>query len=111
VTPQELQQLKKYSATLHDQPAAIKALNFQDGVCALAPPCSPGIIWVYSTVEGRRLLRHVARQCRKSGIAAQVYLATQRLAPVPRLSYRLYAVEVSPDKAADLWEAARMAKK
>ena len=64
---------------------------------------------MYSTGEGRRFLRHVARQCRKEGVVTQVYLATQRPVPVPRLSYRLYAVEVSPDNAAALWAAATAA--
>lgn len=109
VTEQELQRLKEYSFTLHEQPDAVRALNSQAGICALAPPCHPGVLWVYSTGEGRRFLRHVARQCRKEGIVAQVYLATQRPIPVPRLSYRLYAVEVPPNNAAALWAAAKAA--
>jgi hypothetical protein len=109
VTEQELQRLKEYSHTLYEQPETIQILNFQTGICAMAPPCCPGVLWVYSTTEGRRFLRHVARQCRKEGIITQVYLATQRPTPVPRLSYRLYAAEVPAGNAAALWAAAKAA--
>lgn len=103
VTADELKYIKEYAAGLYDQPGDVRILSARKGLCVMAPPCSPSILWVYSTLEGRRLLRHVARHCRKKGAPAKVYLTTQRPSPVPRLSYRLYAVEVPREKAADLW--------
>lgn len=104
VTRDELASLKAYTQSLPSQPDVLHALNTYPGVCASSLPCRQHVMWVYSTVEGRRIIRHIARQCRKEGITALVYLATQRPEPVPRFAYRTYTVEVPKDEASRLWQ-------
>jgi len=71
------------------EPALVQEVNaVVPGLCVAAPPCRPGVLWVYSTPDGRRLLRHLAR---KAKAPVRVTVASSDTAYVPRRRYRMYA--------------------
>lgn len=65
--PEEVAEVKGHIALLDATPDAIREINGEAGLCVVVPPCQPGVLWVYSTPEGRRLLRHLARAGQKKG--------------------------------------------
>lgn len=69
-------------------------------LCVAVPMCTPNTLWVYSTGEGRRLLRHLARRFR----AMRITVASSDAAVFPRHRYRMYAATGQP--AATLLAAA-----
>jgi hypothetical protein len=104
--PEELTELKNeiyhcaeagYGAAA-GEPAWVREANAgMPGLCLAAPPCQPGVLWVYSTLDGRRLLRHLARWAPKSGAPApvRVTVASSDAACSPKRRYRMYAAALS----------------
>lgn len=103
LTCAELAETKRAILALAETPAAVAEVNAHPGLCVAAPPCAPGTLWVYSTPDGRRLLRHLARH---GGRAVRVTVASSAGAAA-RHRYRMYAVadaEAPPAGAATLLE-------
>jgi hypothetical protein len=92
--PEEAAEVRDHIARLGATPDAVREINgsglggLGGGLCVALPPCRPGVLWVYSTPDGRRLLRHLAR---KSGSPVKVTVASSDPAVCPRYRYRMYA--------------------
>jgi hypothetical protein len=63
-------------------------------LCVAEPPCRPGTLWVYSTPDGRRLLRHFARHVG----AVRVTVASSEAGVWPRAAGRMYAAAFVPGR-------------
>ncbi len=71
------------------EPALVREANAAvPGLCVAVPPCRPDVLWVYSTADGRRLLRHLAR---KAKAPVRVTVASSDATYSPRWRYRMYA--------------------
>jgi hypothetical protein len=87
--PSEVAEVKDHLAHLDTTSDAIREINSGDGgLCVTTPACQPGVLWVYSTTEGRQLLRHLAR---KGGTPIKVTVASSDPGVAPRFRYRMYA--------------------
>ena len=94
--PNEVAEVKDHLARLDTTPDAIREINSSEGVCVTSPPCQPGVLWVYSTAEGRQLLRHLAR---KGGAPIKVTVASSDPGVAPRFRYRMYAASPAVARA------------
>jgi hypothetical protein len=90
--PEEAAEVKDHVARLNTTPDTIREIN-GGGLCVVLPPCQPGVLWVYSTPEGRRLLRHLAR---KGGSPVKVTVASSDPRMAPRFRFRMYAASLVP---------------
>lgn len=82
---------------------ACKSLNAIAGVCAIAPPCNPSVLWVYSTPLGRRLLRYMTKACKAISVITKVSLMTEDARNLPQFPQRMYVFSAtgkieSPEK-------------
>lgn len=97
--PEEAAEVKDHVARLDTTPDTVREINGSSlgearagpGLCVVLPPCQPGVLWVYSTPEGRRLLRHLAR---KGGGPVKVTVASSDPGTTPRFRYRMYAASL-----------------
>ena len=96
--PEEAAEVKSHIARLDTTPDMVREINGSTlggprgpGLCVALPPCQPGVLWVYSTPEGRRLLRHLAR---KGGSPVKVTVASSDPGMAPRFRYRMYAASL-----------------
>ena len=96
LAPAELAEARAHLAALGSTPAAVRALNAEEGLCVAAPACQPGTLWVYSTPAGRRLLRRLSRQERRP---LRVAVASSDPAAAPRHRYRMYAASFLPPES------------
>ena len=105
--PEEAAEVKRHTALLDSTPDSVREINGIDlgdarsgGLCVVTPPCQPGVLWVYSTPEGRRLLRHLARASQKAGGGpVKVTVASSNPGTFPRFRYRMYAASPVADRA------------
>jgi hypothetical protein len=96
--PSEVAEVKDHLARLDTTSDAIREINSGDGgLCVTTPACQPGVLWVYSTTEGRQLLRHLAR---KGGTPIKVTVASSDPDVSPRFRYRMYAASPAASPAA-----------
>jgi len=104
----EVAEVAQHLAVLDSTPDAVREINgrWAGRLCVAAPPCQPGVLWVYSTVDGRRLLRHLARGLRKGGAPVKVTVASSDPAVAPRFRYRMYAAAPVRGEGPALLEAA-----
>jgi len=96
---EEVSEIKEHIARLDTTPDDLREVNNSlPGLCVTEPLCQPGVLWVYSTPEGRRLLRHLTRTIRKK-YSANVVVTVASSDPVvlPRFRYRMYAARISPE--------------
>ena len=93
----ELAEVASFLATLDSTSDAVREINGRWGgrMCVAVPPCRPGTLWVYSTADGRRLLRHLARGLRKGGPPVKVTVASSDPTAFPRYRYRMYAAALA----------------
>ena len=85
----EISEVKDYIISLNTTSDDIREINKSNvKICVAIPECMPNTLWVYSTPEGRRLLRHLAR---KSGGPVKVTVASSDSSIIPRFRYRMYA--------------------
>jgi hypothetical protein len=96
--PEEAAEVKAHIARLDTTPDTVREINGSTlggprgpGLCVALPSCQPGVLWVYSTPEGRRLLRHLAR---KGGGPVKVTVASSDPSMAPRFRYRMYAASL-----------------
>jgi len=98
--PEEVAEVKDHVASLNTTPDTIREINGSRlgeaghaslGLCVVLPSCQPGVLWVYSTPEGRRLLRHLAR---KKGSPVKVTVASSDPSMAPRFRFRMYAASL-----------------
>jgi hypothetical protein len=90
--PEELAEVRNDFAHLASTPDTVREINSKEGLCVVEPPCQPGVLWVYSTPCGRRLLRHLARGVRKTkGLFVKVTVASSNPMLRPRHHFRMYA--------------------
>ena len=97
--PEEVAEVKDHVAGLDTTPDTIREINGSRlgegraslGLCVVLPRCQPGVLWVYSTPEGRRLLRHLAR---KKGSPVKVTVASSDPSMAPRFRFRMYAASL-----------------
>ncbi len=96
--PEEAAEVKAHIARLDTTPDTVREINGSTlggprgpGLCVALPSCQPGVLWVYSTPEGRRLLRHLAR---KGGGPVKVTVASSDPGMSPRFRYRMYAASL-----------------
>lgn len=96
--PEEAAEVKAHIARLDTTPDTVREINGSTlggprgpGLCVALPSCQPGVLWVYSTPEGRRLLRHLAR---KGGGPVKVTVASSDPGMAPRFRYRMYAASL-----------------
>ena len=94
LTAEEANSVREAIATLDSTPDIVRAINSAEGLCVALPPCEPGVVWVYSTPEGRRLLRSLARDLRREGAPVRVVVASSSEGVFPRFRYRLYAASL-----------------
>jgi hypothetical protein len=90
--PEEIAEVRNDFARLDSTPDSVREINSRGDLCVIEPPCQPGVLWVYSTPCGRRLLRHLARGVRKrKGVFVKVTVASSNPTLFPRHHYRMYA--------------------
>ncbi len=90
--PEEAETVRTFVSGLDSTPDSIRALNAIPGFCVTAPPCRPGVVWIYSTPEGRRLLRHLARALRRGqNPPLRVVVESSDAGVFPRFRYRMYS--------------------
>ena len=91
--PSEMAEVAEHISALDSTPDDVREINgrWAGRLCVATPPCQPGVLWVYSTPDGRRLLRHLARGLRKGGAPVKVIVASSDPAVFPRFRYRMYA--------------------
>jgi len=99
--PEAVAEVKQYTSRLISTPPDIKKINeLVPGLCVAAPVCCPTSLWIYSTLEGRRLLRHLARGVRKKKEGAvRVVVATTDPSAHPRFRYRMYVASYATHHA------------
>lgn len=87
----EIAEVREHTSALDETPDTIREINACGGLCVALPACQPGTLWVYSTPDGRRLLRHLARGLRKGGAPVRVTVASSDPEVLSRFKYRMYA--------------------
>lgn len=92
--PEEAAEVKEHVASLDETPDSVRELNAVEGLCVAVPACQSGVLWIYSTPAGRRLLRHLSRGLRKGGAPLRVTVASSDPTLFPRFRYRMYAASL-----------------
>lgn len=93
----EVAEVASFLAGLDSTSEGVREINgrWAGRMCVAVPPCQPGALWVYSTADGRRLLRHLARGFRKGGAPVKVAVASSDPAVYPRYRFRMYAATLA----------------
>lgn len=63
-------------------------------ICVIAPLCNSKVLWVYSTPEGRKLLRFISRNLRKKNITIKISVSSSDTHIYPRYWFRMYSAEI-----------------
>lgn len=101
LTPAELKRARKHVA--ESASPAVRRINRYPGICVARPECRPDTLWVYSTPEGRRLLRHLTR---RSAVPLRVAVVSSSSSVFPRVRLRLYsAVALGPPGCSPSFES------
>ncbi len=95
--PDELAGVAAHLAALDSTPGEVREINerWAGRLCVATPGCQPGVLWVYSSADGRRLLRHLARGLRRGGAPVKVTVASSDARVYPRFRYRMYAAALA----------------
>jgi hypothetical protein len=93
--PVELEDIADHLSTMDSTPDMVRRINAdrRGKLCIAIPPCSPSVLWVYSTVEGRRLLRHLSRGRARGKKPVKVSVVSSDIGFYPRHRYRMYCAE------------------
>lgn len=100
--PEEIVLVQKRLARLDSTPETIREVHrLARGVCIAAPACHPKTLWVYSTPDGRKLLRHLTRTLRRAADcgALSVTVASSDPGALPRFRFRMYAATLCAAEA------------
>jgi hypothetical protein len=84
VRPEEAAEVQRYVSELSSTSDALREANATPGIAIAIPSCRPGVLWIYSTPNGRRLVRHLTRE-------AGAVIGPPPAAP--RFRFALFAVE------------------
>lgn len=92
LSPGEVVEISTYISSLDSTQDAVREINVPGplSVCVATPTCQPGTLWVYSTSDGRRLLRHLSRN---AGAPVKITVASSYPTVYPRFRYRMYAAK------------------
>jgi hypothetical protein len=92
VRPADLTEVAEFLIKLESTPSDVREVNrlMADRLCIALPPCRPDTIWVYSTPDGRRLLRGLA----KSAPGVRISLITFDCESFPRFRLRMYSAKL-----------------
>jgi len=80
-------------------PDALREIHhLERGLCLAEPPCRPGTLWVYSTPDGRRLLRYLSRLAQREmrSHSLRVTVASSDPGCLPRYRFRMYSAALEP---------------
>jgi len=98
--PAEVRRIQQWLARLEATPEILRTVHrLEHGICVALPVCQPRTIWVYSTPDGRRLLRHLARSLPRSCGTLSVAVASSSAAALPRFRFRMYAATICADES------------
>lgn len=92
LTAAEVTEIADSVASMDGTPEAVREINRGRAgrLCVVVPPCRPGSLWVYSTPEGRRLLRFLSR---KGSPPVKITVASSDPGVFPRFRRRMYAAQ------------------
>lgn len=93
--PAEVARIRKWMSRLQNAPEGLRKFHrLEKNICVAIPACRPGTLWVYSTPDGRRLLRHLARALPRELGALSVSVASSDANTFPRFRLRMYAANL-----------------
>ena len=107
--PIEVAKVQKWLARQNSTPEVLRAIHrLERGLCVAVPACRPRTLWIYSTPDGRRLLRHLARSLPRALGVLSVSVASSSADSLPRFRFRMYAATLRNESGSPQSEGPNM---